>query len=131
MARGVAHSEETKAAVMAALLSGQSISEVAKSYNLSKATVSAWRSAAFAVGSNQFEPKKNGEGLGDLIGDYLREVLVTLRVQAEAFRDKAWLARQPASEVAVLHGVLTDKAVRLLEAIDPGADGRPAGPESS
>lgn len=110
---------------MAALLSGQSISEVARAYHLSKSTVSAWRSAAFAVGSNAFEPKKGGEGLGDLIGDYLREVLVTLRVQAEQFRDKTWLSKQPASEVAVLHGVLTDKAIRILEAIDTGE--RPPG----
>jgi hypothetical protein len=45
-----------------------------------------------------------------------------LQIQAEAFSDKQWLAKQDASDVAVLHGVMTDKAVRLLEAMSAGDD---------
>lgn len=112
-----------RAAVLAALLAGQSITGVAKEYRLSKATVIAWRDAAGA-GATVVEPQKRLE-LGDLIADYLREVLTTLSVQARAVRDEAWLKQQPASELAVLHGVLTDKAIRILSAIDAGEPSDP------
>jgi transposase-like protein len=125
VARGTAHSDQTKAAVLAALLAGQSVSAVAESYSLSRSTVVAWRNSA-GLGSTHVEQEKKSE-LGDLIADYLREVLTTLSVQARAFRDEAWLGKQPASEVAVLHGVLTDKAIRILGALDPGDEPGTAG----
>ena len=53
---------------------------------------------------------------------YLRELLVTTRAQLKVFRDESWLAKQAASEAAVLHGVLTDKAIRLREAL-AGSEG--------
>jgi len=118
MARGKAHDPETKAAVLAALLTGQSVSAVAREYHIDRATVIAWRNAA-GVGSTPVQHEKQAE-IGDLLADYLRESLITLAVQARAFRDEAWLKRQPASDLAVLHGVGMDKAIRLLEALDPG-----------
>jgi transposase-like protein len=39
------YTDETKAAVMAALLEGQSVSSVAKEYDISKVTVSNWKKA--------------------------------------------------------------------------------------
>jgi hypothetical protein len=51
-----------------------------------------------------------------LIG-LLRENLATLRVQAKFFRREDWLVVQPAADLAVLYGVVTDKTVRLLEAL--------------
>lgn len=120
MARGVPHSDETRSAVLAALLAGQSVTKVAEEFRLSHTTVIAWRDAA-GLGSTHVEPEKRAD-LGGLIADYLRETLTTLSVQARAFRNEAWLAEQPASEVAVLHGVLTDKAIRILSALEPGAE---------
>ncbi len=117
MPRGVPHSDETKAQVMAALLAGQSVNSVARDYKISKATVIAWRNAAGLNGSTPVQPQKKAE-IGDLIANYLRNVLRTLSVQAEQFSDKSWLAKQPGSEAAVLHGVLADKAIRILEALD-------------
>jgi len=119
MARGTPHSDDTKAQVMAALLAGQSVSAVARQYHIGRSTISAWRTAGGLDGSTPVDQLKKAE-LGDLIADYLREVLTTLSVQARHFRDETWLAKQPASESAVLHGVLTDKALRLLEALDTG-----------
>jgi transposase-like protein len=106
---------------MAALLTGQSINEVARQFHLSKSTVSAWRQSAGVIGSNAFEPKKQSE-LGDLIADYLREALATLAAQARQFREPEWIKGQDASEVAVLHGVLADKAIRILAALEPIAE---------
>ena len=113
------YSDETKAQVMAALLAGQSISEVAARYQIPSGTVKSWRR-----NSREFRPvdTQKGAEIGDLLLEYLRENLITLRVQVEHFRDPKWLSRQDASELAVLHGVVTDKAIRLLEAIDAGDD---------
>src|SRR5690606_28397597 len=101
---------------MAALLAGQSVSEVARTYRVSRSTIATWRAAA-GIGSTPIDQEKRAD-LGDLIADYLREILITLRLQAQQFRDTEWLKKQPASEAAVLHGVLTDKAIRILEALD-------------
>ena len=109
------YSKETRAAVMAALLTGQSICSVAKEYDIPKGTVSYWKNNG---GPKDQTQKKD---IGDLLVRYLETNLETLRAQAKAFRDPAWLAKQTASDAAVLHGVMTDKAVRLLEAMSNNA----------
>ena len=106
------HDPETKAQAMAALLAGQGVSEVAREYKLPESTVSRWKKKAR-------EEAGRTEDVGALLLAYLTENLRTLRAQAETFRDREWLRKQGAADAAVLHGVLTDKAVRLLEALDP------------
>ena len=108
------YSDETKAAVMAALLAGQSIGSIAREYNLPKSTISRWKNSDVPQNGTQ---KKQ---ISDLIVDYLRANLEALREQAVMFSDRQWLAKQTASDVAVLHGVMTDKAIRLLEAFSGG-----------
>jgi transposase-like protein len=106
---------ETKAAIMAALLTGQSIGSIARDYNVPASTIRSWKSReSHSVASVATEKK---EEIGDLLIHYLRSSLAALRKQAEVFGDTEWLKKQPASELAVLHGVITDKAVRLLEAL--------------
>jgi transposase-like protein len=114
------HSDETKAAVLAALLTGQSIGAVAREYHLPKGTVSGWKRQS-GMTPQPVATQKSAE-LGDLVVAYLTEVLTTVRAQAEQFRNTAWLAQQTAADAAVLHGVLVDKAVRLLEALAPSDD---------
>lgn len=118
--RGKAHSEETKAAVMAALLQGQGVNEVAEKYQVPKACVSRWKQE-IGPQLEQLGTEKRDE-FGDLLASYLRTNLVTLQVQSEFFRDPDWLKKQPASDLAVLHGVVTDKTIRLLEAAERAAD---------
>lgn len=109
------YSEQTKAEVMAALLAGQSISQVAAQYKLPKGTVSTWRKALKAGRYGNTTQKADSPPLDELLLGYVSENLVTLREQAKFLRDPDWLRKQPASELAVLHGVLTDKSIRLLE----------------
>jgi transposase-like protein len=107
------YSDETKAAVMAALLEGQSVSLVAKEYKIPQSTVSNWKA------QSQFKDiigDKKKERLGDLLLNYLQTNLNTLTAQSEVFADAVWLKSQTASELAVLHGVIADKTIRLLEA---------------
>ncbi len=65
--------------------------------------------------------------IGELILGYLAVSLSTLKKQAAFFADEKWLRKQDASSVAVLHGVLADKVIRLLEALAPGADAGSSG----
>ena len=109
------YSDETKAAVVAALLQGQSISSVAKEYQIPKGTVSGWKRGK-GIGGRARATQKS-EHIGNLVIEYLSTNLETLKAQAEAFNNKDWLEKQTASDAAVLHGVMTDKAVRLLEAL--------------
>ncbi len=111
------HSSEVKAAVVAALLQGQSICQVAKEYHVPKGTVSYWKQT---LGSRQTPTQK--KEIGDLVLEYLRANLETLKAQAEQFKDPKWLSRQSAENAAVLHGVMTDKAIRLLEAFSADDD---------
>ncbi len=112
----MSHSDETRAAVMAALMAGQSINKVAEEYHLSTATVSRWRNEG--VLKNETQKKE----IGELITDYLKANLDALRAQADLFQDRAWLKKQSAADAAVLHGVMTDKAIRLLEALSRDSD---------
>lgn len=109
-----AHTDETKAAVIASLLAGQSINQAAKEYHVPRSTVSRWKKEG---GPQNGIQKKE---IGALLLDYLRANLQALCAQAELFQDRAWLLKQPASEAAILHGVMTDKAIRLLEAMSKG-----------
>ena len=108
------YSNETKAAVMAALLAGQSVCGVAKEYNIPKGTISSWK-------KRNAMPATQKKDIGDLLVKYLETNLEALQAQAEVFKDPKWLKLQNASDAAVLHGVMTDKAVRLLEALSNAA----------
>lgn len=118
------YDEQTKAAVMAALLAGQSISAVAKEYSIPKGTVSGWKNQAVNGVAGLSTQKK--EETGVLLLDYLQAMLKTLRIQAEHFGDKNWLLQQNAADLAVLHGVSVDKSIRLLEALS-SAEGQANG----
>ena len=116
------HPPEKKAAAMAALLTGQSVGQVAKAYEIPEGTVKGWKRKAREESGEQPVASPKKEEIGDLLVAYLDANLRSLRAQAEVFADKEWLTKQSADELAVLHGVQTDKAIRLLEAMSR-ADG--------
>ena len=113
------YSPEVKAAVMAALLEGQSVRTVAAQYNVSKSTVGVWAKESKGVHIVQDSEKKE---IGDLLVEYIRASLASMKTQVEHFGDKTWLTSQEADALAVLHGVQTDKAIKLLEAITREAE---------
>lgn len=106
--------DEVRAAVLSALLAGQSINSVAREYNIPPGTISNWKNRP-GIPTNGIQ--KRSEAIGDLLVQYLRTNLATLEKQAEFFGDEDWLRQQSASDAAVLHGVMTDKSVRLIEAM--------------
>lgn len=113
------YSEQIKAQALAALLAGQSFSEVARQLCIPIGTLKSWKSrygdAADAVVATDATTKK--ERIGALLLDYLVTTLETLTAQQRVFADEAWLKQQSAGELAVLHEVSVDNAVRLLEGL--------------
>lgn len=110
------YSDEVKAAVMSALLAGQSSSQIAATYHIPPATIRAWKSR-----------QQNGEGvatvttekktrIGDMLIDLLETEIETLKHISIASRDEKWLRLQHAEGMAVFSGVKYDKVARILEA---------------
>ncbi len=87
-----------------------------------KGTVSGWKRQAEGEAAGVGARATQKEEIGELLIGYLRANLSALTQQAKVFADPEWLQKQSASELAVLHGVQTDKAVRLLEALAPPED---------
>lgn len=110
------YSDETRAAVMAALMTGQSINSIAREYKIPKGTVSSWKNRKVATVADIATQKANNDEIADLLLSYLKANLTSLIAQVELFSDRDWLKRQPASEVSLLHGIQMDKAIRVLEA---------------
>lgn len=115
------HSPEVKAEVMAALLSGQSASSIAKEFGIPRGTVAAWqaRKAQPILDSVATDAaQKRQDQINDLVLDLLVAQLKSQIAMAEHAGDKRWLTLQDASAVAMLQGVGNDKVFRLLQALD-------------
>jgi transposase-like protein len=121
---GKKYSDETKAAVLTALLAGQAVSYVSKEYNVPVGTVKSWKHRN--ISEDQLQPvatsaTQKKADLGQMVLGLLEEELITLQEMTRAVRDPAWIKSQDASEVAVLYGVMQDKAFRKIEAFDKNA----------
>jgi hypothetical protein len=106
------------------LIAGSSVAEVAAKLKIPDRTVSEWKAlvpAEFAV------VRSKKEVIEELLGQYLEETLRANLAQLKVFADETWIRSQTASELATLHGVLFDKAVRVLDAAQRGARQRPTG----
>jgi transposase-like protein len=110
------YDDQKRAAVLAALLAGQSVHQVARDYAIDRATVIRWRNSA-GLGRTRVPPEKVDE-IGELVNDVLNNLLTTVSVLAERARNEEWFNRQDAADVAVLAGVFTDKSIRILEALE-------------
>lgn len=124
------YSPEKRAAAEAALLAGQSVSAVAREYNLPKGTVSAWRTRREAPGVAPSATQKDGEpgkeSIGDLLITLLESNIRGLIAASAVLQDKDWVRDQDASELGVFIGITHDKVVRMLEAMDRSVTPAPA-----
>lgn len=115
MARGKAHDEATRAAVVAALLAGQGVTEVATRHKLDPSVVSRWKASLPAEKLQEVASEKKSR-FDDLLADYLAANLLSLTAMAKVASEPDYLRKQSADRLAVLHGVTADKAVRFFEA---------------
>lgn len=110
------YSPEVKAAVMAALLEGQSLRQIEREHGVPKSTVERWgKEAELLIGGVPSVPDTKKKQIGDLLIDLLIAKLEAQIAMAEHTGDKKWLKEQDASALAMLLGVSDDKLVRLLE----------------
>jgi transposase-like protein len=117
MPRGVAHSPELRAAVVAAVLAGTSVAAAARQYGLSKQTVSRWVNASDeTVGTEQ---RAREQDLGELILGLINEHITTLRAELQATARPGWLEKQSAAELAQLVVAQRDTLIRLLAGLRP------------
>lgn len=114
------YDEQTKAAVMAALLTGQSVYAAAKDFRIPVGTVKRWSADA----KEKLQPVRNQkeERIGDLIIDNVEAALETTREILNVIKDPKWLRRQEASQIGVLYGIIQDKTYRILEALPDSGD---------
>jgi len=97
-------------------------SAVAAKHGIKRATIYKWLEREKPlIGpdalSNVVELKKGR--IGALAMEYLEANLNAQIAQAYVTSDPNYINRQPAGELAILHGVLADKSIRLLEALQP------------
>ncbi len=116
-----AYSDETKAQVMAALLTGQAIAKVASDYKIPYSTVGTW--AKDVKGLIRESSIQKRERIGELVVDNVEAALEATKALAHVFADAIWIRQQEASQLAVLYGILSDKTVRVLEML-PDGDGQ-------
>lgn len=111
-------------------MTGQSVDAVAEQYKLPRGTVLDWKRQA-KLATDMVRTEKSGEtDILALIDTYLARNLETVALQAEQFRDRDWLLKYAPSEAAVLHGVLVDKAVRILQAAEAANGAEPEAEEA-
>ena len=111
------YSEQVKAQALAALLAGQTPAQVSAMFGVPVGTLRSWKSRQLRGENVATIATEKRQRIGELLLEYLEINLETLKIQQIAFRNEEWLSKQSASEVAVLHGVSFDKAVRLLEGL--------------
>lgn len=115
--RGKPHSDEVRAQVMAALLAGQGVMEVAARYRLPKATVSRIKNSLTAEQLEQIGTEKK-DRIGNLLLGAVAANVEALRSIAETVSEPPYIRGQSAESVGMLYGILADKAVRFLEAAE-------------
>ncbi len=106
------YSDEVKAAALADLVLLGPGATAAK-YGIAPGTIRSWlsreRSTVVAT--------LKREQIGALAAAYLEANLQALTAQAYVTSDPDYIKRQSAESLAILHGVMADKSIRLLEAL--------------
>jgi transposase-like protein len=129
MPRGVPHSPELRAQVVAAVLAGASLAAVAKQFGLRKQTISQWlQTEAIRTVRTTRANERTPEALEAMIFDLVVEHIATLRAQLQAAATPAYVQGQPAGDLAALLGTERDTLIRLLAGFRPvePAPGLPA-----
>lgn len=105
------YSPTVKAQALAALLAGGRPCVVAREHGIPESTVRTWR--------RRLRTGRLGRGKNSVVGrhllGYLEESLRALTVQCQLLADPDRLHELRAGEVAILHGKMFDRSIRILE----------------
>lgn len=114
--KGKPLSNEKKAVVLSALLTGQGVNEIAKTYQIPKATVSRLKKTIPVEQLEQVGTQK-ADRIAELIAKNLEASFQARENILKQTENAEWLNKQSAAELATLYGVAADKEFRVLEAI--------------
>lgn len=107
---------EFKAKVLAAVATGQSVNSASKEFGVSRAAIMDWQRETGLSRPTDVAQQKRIE-IGEQLVGYLQESITTLEFLVRCVRDEKWIKKHSPNDVAILYGVLTDKSVRLLAAL--------------
>ena len=106
----MAYSQIKVAGVLADLMLGMSQREAATKHKVSRDSVRRW--------AKTIPESATKKEIGELVEEHLRSELRALGAIANAVQDPAWIAKYPPDSVAVLYGVMSDKAHVKLAALE-------------
>jgi transposase-like protein len=118
MTRGVPHSPELRAQVLAAILAGSTVADAAARFNIDKSIVSRWATADATIATTRANAR-SPEALEAMIFDLVAEHITTLRAQLQAAASTAYVQGQTAGDLAALLGAERDTLIRLLSGFRP------------
>jgi transposase-like protein len=104
----------TIAAAVAALRAGEGVAAVARTLDIPESTVRTW-GAQHGLDFEEIRAEKK-QALEELIAEYMTEGFKTLIAQVQALRDPTYLKQYSPENVAMSHGIMADKLIRVLEA---------------
>lgn len=115
--RGIRHDDSVRAAVLAALLAGESIHKISADHKIDKSQIYRWRKAMPAE-VRQHIATDGQTKIEDLIADLLRTSLTASTAMLKAVSDETYLRKHTPHQIAVMYGVNMDKIIRLLSAVE-------------
>ena len=98
------------------MLKGNSASYVSQKFDIPEGTLFSWRSEYGLANQNIASQKK--AAIGELLLGLLEQELITLQAIARAAADPDWLREQSADDLAVFFGVMHDKNIKKIEALN-------------
>ena len=110
-----ATSEEVRAQIMASLLAGEGVNDIARKYRLSAATVSRIKNSLVPETLQHIETEKR-DRIDDLLLSCMAENLNALNRIAKTSSEPDYIKKQGAESIAVLYREIASTTVRLLEA---------------
>lgn len=116
-------SPDVRAAALADLMAGEQPAVVAERYGIDRETVKSWKRRYVAPDDAPIAPtvapivrpalEAQQRAIGAIVLDLLRAKLEASRAIAEAAKNPAWLAEQPAAELAVFGQWLDASALAI------------------
>lgn len=115
---------ETRASVVAEILSGHPINEVAKRWNIPQQTAQGWWAIDRPTESTNARTR---ERMVEHLYDTAFDSLEGVRASARLLQDTSWTRTQSAADIAALVAVLSDRTIRMLGGLRPaGYEQQPA-----
>ncbi len=104
---------------MEAILKSKNVSDKNYKFNIPEGTLFAWRSeyGLANIKDTSLASQKKIE-IGNLLMALLKQELITLEAIAKAASNPVWLAKQRADSLAVFFGVMHDKNIKKIEALN-------------